>query len=235
MDTLPKDAEPLEISGYFAHAQIVNHGWNQYYTEPDVKVTFNLIKEGSYRYTTVASVDVSVPNGRSGYRMDQIMASVTMGQLHRQLDAKGASMLAKVVDLAAAFAAGVDEANEPVIARMRERIEQEERQREERRARYEEERKKQIEQARIDRERRAERIAKAKEQLQWYVGQNFKLKRDGYRSTVFGEVIELTERYMRTISERGVPMRIELDKITQFSVKYEGEKRYTLVYTREDS
>lgn len=79
----------------------------------------------------------------------------------------------------------------------------------------------------------AERVNKVKEELQHYLGQNFKLKREGYKATVFGTVERFSDTHVYTISERGVPMDTLLDSIYFFAIKYEGEKRYTTVYERE--
>jgi len=71
-----------------------------------------------------------------------------------------------------------------------------------------------------------------KDLLQNYVGQTFKLKRDGYRATVYGTVDRFDERRLWSTSERGVPMTTDIASISFFAVKWDGEKRYETVYDR---
>jgi cell division septum initiation protein DivIVA len=71
---------------------------------------------------------------------------------------------------------------------------------------------------------------KLKEDVQWYIGQKFKLRRKGYRATVFGVIDRITDTTIFTISERGVRMTIDLESLEELHIMYEGEKRYTKVF-----
>lgn len=71
---------------------------------------------------------------------------------------------------------------------------------------------------------------KLKEDVQWYIGQKFKLRRKGYRATVFGVIDRITDTTIFTTSERGVKMTTDLESLEELHIMYEGEKRYTKVY-----
>lgn len=86
------------------------------------------------------------------------------------------------------------------------------------------------EERRKAREAEEARVAEVKEAVQWMIDQKFKLKRRGYKSTVFGTLKEVTPSAIRTISEKNVPMHIPLREIEYFAVKYEGDRQYTEIY-----
>lgn len=81
-------------------------------------------------------------------------------------------------------------------------------------------------------EAKVEKRSKLKEELQWFVGQKFKLKRDGFKATVFGTINRFTDTHVYTTSERGVRMDTRIDDINFFAIMYEGERRYTQVFER---
>lgn len=82
-------------------------------------------------------------------------------------------------------------------------------------------------------EQRQEKRNKLKEELQWFVGHKFKLRRDGYKATVFGTIDRFTDTHVYTTSERGVRMDTRIEDINFFAVMYDGERRYTKVFERE--
>ena len=75
-----------------------------------------------------------------------------------------------------------------------------------------------------------QRVAAIKEHVQWYTGQKFKLRRKGYRATVFGVIDRVTDTHIYTTSERGVAMTTKLADLEELHVMYEGERRYTRVF-----
>jgi hypothetical protein len=105
-------------------------------------------------------------------------------------------------------------------------------------------------QAWIDQNKRARQLY---EHVRWLLEHQFRLKRDGKKSTVFGTIKSVSEPYettarrpynqigpanmdytkciMHTVSERGVQMAIKLADINCFDVKYDGEKRFNNIYT----
>jgi hypothetical protein len=84
--------------------------------------------------------------------------------------------------------------------------------------------------AKREAEEEEQRLETIREQVQWYIGQTFKLKRKGYRATVYGTIDSVSTRKLHTTSERGVKMTTELLDLETMSIKYEGEKRYTKVF-----
>lgn len=66
-----------------------------------------------------------------------------------------------------------------------------------------------------------------KENIQYMLGQKFRLTRYGYRSTVFGTIDHVDEIGFSITTEKDEPMRITYGDLRTFEVKYEGEKRYT--------
>jgi hypothetical protein len=96
---------------------------------------------------------------------------------------------------------------------------------------YQERAKHEIEEvAKREAEEEEQRLEAIREQVQWYIGQTFKLKRKGYRATVYGTIDSVSTRKLHTTSERGVKMTTELLDLETMSIKYEGEKRYTKVF-----
>jgi hypothetical protein len=71
-----------------------------------------------------------------------------------------------------------------------------------------------------------------KEAIQWYIGNKFKLRRQGYKATVFGTIDRVTDTTIYTTSERNVRMQTLLSDLEQMWVMYDGEKRYTKVFDR---
>jgi hypothetical protein len=71
-----------------------------------------------------------------------------------------------------------------------------------------------------------------KEAIQWYIGNKFKLRRAGYKATVFGTIDRVTDTIIYTASERNVRMQTLLSDLEQMWVMYDGEKRYTKVFDR---
>jgi hypothetical protein len=81
-----------------------------------------------------------------------------------------------------------------------------------------------------EQEAEAAKRAELQESIQWYIGQKFKLKRKGYRATVFGTINRVTDRTIYTTSERDIPMETNLVDLTELHIMYEGDKRYTKVF-----
>lgn len=107
------------------------------------------------------------------------------------------------------------------------------------------------EEERKQRDRFLARNARGKElydHIKWLLEHQFRLTRDGKRSTVFGTIKSVSEPrpirhrgegpdqlnyadvVMQTVSERGKPMRIALGDINCFEVKYDGETRFNQIY-----
>ncbi len=130
----------------------------------------------------------------------------------RYMTPTASRVLAEVLQLAADFCERLNEQNAEALAHQ-------EHQRREHRLRQQ-------------REREAEEAKRAeiKEQVQWYIGQKFKLRRRGYRATVFGTIDAITDTQLRTTSERGVPMTTQIEDLTELHIMYEGERRYTKVF-----
>jgi hypothetical protein len=72
--------------------------------------------------------------------------------------------------------------------------------------------------------------AEIKESVQWYVGQKFKLRRKGYKATVFGVIDRISDTTLYTTSERGVSMTTQIDDLIELHIMYDGERRYTKVF-----
>lgn len=139
----------------------------------------------------------------------------------------------EVMLLADRFCEAMDEAYEPVFAAARDKIEQRNAEREAASKRYEEEREKLREQRRKEREAVAARQQEQYELIRWYVGHKFRLKRDGYRATVFGTIDKVTPSHIYSTSEKGVSMQIEIAGVNWFEVKNEPtDKRYDTIIDR---
>lgn len=232
MYTLPEDAEEIgDGTGFYVHAVTI--------VQPQPATSFALLyQRGTYwQQVPIAEVRWFVPRNLSiwaNYHDDMLRNNVYFVGASRTYGAEEASAAGQVMAIAAEFSKVLDEADEPALQKYQERRAARERQEEERREEYRKrEAERRAEEAAV-REARAKRAEELQEQFQWYLDQNFKLTRDGYRSTVFGTIRSVDRGIMSTISERGVPMRIKLADITMLAIKYDGEKRYTTVYTRKE-
>jgi hypothetical protein len=74
-----------------------------------------------------------------------------------------------------------------------------------------------------------EAVAEKTELIQWHLEERFRLKRRGYRSTVFGTIKAVERGYMRTLSEKNQPMTIALREIYWLEIKPEGEREYETI------
>jgi hypothetical protein len=134
--------------------------------------------------------------------------------------------------LALSLAEQMDEAYAEQMQADREKRERLRAEEEERRAKsrreYEERRAAEREERAKAAAERQVKVDARREALQWYVGQNMRLRRKGKRATVFGHIEDITERGRVLIrTERDALWREDILNITKFEIKYEGDRTFT--------
>jgi len=72
-----------------------------------------------------------------------------------------------------------------------------------------------------------ERRKEIEDKLKWYLGQKFKMRVAGRKSTVFGTIDNVTADRLYSTSEQYRGMTTNLNAIQELWVMYPGEKRYT--------
>jgi len=190
------------------------HGGHTLSVEPDSHgVTFYVVHGTSRVYT----VEVKAPLSRRRYREwdphydDPEYGVVGIGY-GRSINPSAAVALSETIAVAADFCARLNDQCAEGLA-------------------WQEYQRREI--VEVEEKRRAEEAAlraEIQEQIQWYVGQKFKLKRKGYKATVFGVIDRVSTTTIYTTSERGVSMTTEISDLTELHIMYDGEKRYTKVF-----
>lgn len=207
------DAEPLTASGYFCHAVMLNN------------LTQFRVMTANHYIDPVMRIEVIYPQRIEWLHVDNPRAFqpariTTMAQA--TLTEAEAAALAETLGLAVVLANALNEEWHVWNAKA-------EQEREAYRAKREREMEEYRARQQAEREATAKRIAEKIEKLKWYIGDDFKLKRRGYRATVFGTIEDFGPRHMFTTSERGKRMRIEVDSIYRLWLKGEGRGAWELI------
>jgi hypothetical protein len=262
---VPPDARQLEVDAeddrtFHLHVGAMG-AWgaevNLFVAKDDrvIRATVGMLQKPKYDHF------VSHASGNDyAYRM-------TVYQSPDRIGYNAALAYAKAIEVMAGMIKELNEPLEDRLESMRKVAEEQAAQRAEREAEYERERaerraqwqKQEAERAKAERQRFIERNIRAHklyENVKWLLEHQFRLTRDGKKSTVFGTIkavdeprptrargplynrspligpaeMNFAETIMHTVSERGKPMRIRLGDITTFDIKYDGEKRFTKIH-----
>lgn len=216
---VPEDAVALSVDGYYVEAKSRYNG----------EVEFHL--HGNARVIQVCRVNLPFQNQfrREDYSRPAdgalIHPSINVSSLYpRQM-----RMVVEIFTIAADYAAALNScymdelrAHQDVYERLRdEKINAEQQEKQQKEELY--------------------------EHVRWLIGDQIRLKRAGYRSTVFGTIDRVSEpgqagtswrrqpAMMYITTERGKYMRINLDDVTVLDHKEPGAKRFTNIYTRGDA
>lgn len=223
---LPSESEMLSVEGY--HLHIVGptyEGWEVH--------LYKQTSDGQFEQMRIGRI--SKPNISSwGYtRPDQFRHLFNWNQ-PGPMGPNTIRVMGEVMFHVAKLIEAADEGiKDQIEAAEKARLEREERAAQQR-AEYEERRRVELERRAKEAEERRKRVAEIYELVRWLEGQKFRLTRDGYRATVFGTIDRVSEQRMYTTSEKGVPMRIEFRDLRKLEIKYEDEKRYTLIYEKKE-
>lgn len=244
--TLPTDLEPLSKEGFFAHASAATiYG-----------IQFSLYRVSGERVNSLPVCNVQYPQREPSQWVtnpNEIMHRVRVHEQPHTFGPDSTRAVAEILSLAADLCATLNEGMADKIAEAERKRKEREEQAAKARAEYEERRRQQREQWERERQERLERQrqvtamreARAKhlyEELRWMLDSKIRLTRDGKRATVFGTIQRVNEgtnwrrevlpasHNMDIITEKGVHMNIVLADINKLEVKYDDEKRYTLLY-----
>lgn len=209
---LPDESQMLSVEGYHLHIAGPNHeGW-ELYLYHQVDGGFMQHRLGRIVKPRVSSWGY---NPETRHKFNWVMPP-EMGPRSLRAMSEALYHIAKLIEAA-------DEGiKDQIAAAEKARAEREERYR--------------IERERREAERAAElaKVAEIYELVRWLEGQKFRLRRRGMRATVFGTIDRVNEHGMNTTSEKNVPMHITFRELEKLEIKYEDEKRYTLIYERKE-
>lgn len=228
MNTLPIDAEPLSVPGFYVWA-----------TEPtSYGLSFFILRESEHSWQSFGEFLVAeilfprAPTWRTP-TVDELMPTARLRH-HDRIDEQMVHVLGEVMILASIFMASLQGDIAELLAQAKALQERQERERAEARERAEKERAEYAERQRRYAALQAARTTHLFEMLKWQLGEKIKLTRDGKRATVFGTIDSVWERGMHITTEKNKPMDITLRDINRLWIKHGDSRRYDVIYKTGD-
>lgn len=253
LTTLPPDAEPLDREGYYAHAtDLTVYGLRiNIYRLTDTEI------EGQPAARMWPAFDVVPPRRTAWHAFAE--PREYLWQVRHVTSMTGQPVQAEVFGEALMYAGRIadtlSENGRKILANAEAEREKRERERREYAERMQREREQRTEQMRkerdeirrrveAERELQMERVKELYEILKWHVGDKFRLRRDGYRSTVFGTLDSIHVSHygtaegeptyhatIRSTSEKGKRMHMNVRDICLFELKDpDNGRKYTTIY-----